>query len=103
MTQDFLTILHGDQPAAKQVKRSSNDGYDVLPAGTSFRHSVASVSVTSLSDLDHALFNPVQVHYTANPILAEDISDPIKNRLGLYTPKDGKESISSHMQSSTPT
>ena len=57
MTLDFLTILHGDQLAAKQVNRSSNDGYDVLPAGTSFGHSVASVSVTSLSDLHQALSN----------------------------------------------
>ncbi|MCL7410182.1 hypothetical protein MWN62_14170, partial [Marivivens donghaensis] len=225
MTLDFLTILHGDQPSAKQVNRSLNDEYEILAAGTSFRHSLSSIPVTSLSDLyqalselqsyserfvirgslikgrptegirrtlrpkvdepanfqpasrrwvmldvddvpmpeglvdpnmqaddiiqhvisllpvefqhtsciyqwsgsmgfkldlirvhlwfwldravtdvelkdwlhdapvDHALFNPVQVHYTANPILEEGISDPIKNRLGSYMPKDGKATV----------
>lgn len=33
--------------------------------------------------VDHALYNPVQPHYTANPIFAGGLEDPVERRSGL--------------------
>ena len=38
------------------------------------------------SPVDLSLYSPVQLHFTANPILEDGIEDPIKERVGLYAP-----------------
>lgn len=40
------------------------------------------------SDVDMAIFSPVQIHYTANPIF-ENMEDPLPNRSGFYKGKSG--------------
>lgn len=45
------------------------------------------------SPVDRSLFNPVQVHYTANPILEDGAVDPITQRVGLYMPKAGSDTV----------
>ena len=43
------------------------------------------------SPVDLALFNPVQPHFTANPIFLEGAIDPFPDRSGLYKPSDVSE------------
>ena len=38
--------------------------------------------------VDLALFNPVQPHFTANPIFLEGATDPFPDRSGMYQPSD---------------
>jgi hypothetical protein len=46
------------------------------------------------SPVDLSLFNPVQVHYTANPILDLGVGDdPIQRRVGLYAPVGSLEEV----------
>jgi hypothetical protein len=34
--------------------------------------------------IDPSLFNPVQVHYTADPLLDDDVDDPVAVRMGVH-------------------
>ena len=38
------------------------------------------------SPVDLALFNPVQMHYTANPVFLDGATDPFPDRSGMYEP-----------------
>jgi hypothetical protein len=40
------------------------------------------------SPVDLALFNPVQMHYTANPVFLDGALDPFPDRSGMYEPSD---------------
>lgn len=40
-------------------------------------------SQTTGAQVDRALFNPVQVHYTAAPVFAADVADPVPKRSGV--------------------
>ncbi len=45
---------------------------------------------TSLAS-DHSVFNPVQIHFTANPIFEEGVVDPVIQRSGLIEGENGDE------------
>ena len=38
------------------------------------------------SPVDLTLFNPVQMHYTANPVFLDGALDPFPDRSGMYEP-----------------
>ena len=40
------------------------------------------------SPVDLALFNPVQMHFTANPVFLDGATDPFPDRSGMYQPSD---------------
>ena len=45
------------------------------------------------SPVDKHLFNPVQIHYTANPILGDGVVEPIKKRVGLFEPEGATDTV----------
>jgi hypothetical protein len=43
--------------------------------------------------IDAAIYDPVQVHITANPAVDEGVEDPVHRRVGVYRPQGADETV----------